>query len=87
MADISKLRFCTYNCRSVKNSMPEVHSLCNKFDIVLLQEHWLLPNELHTLNNIHPDFHSYGMSAVDISRNILVGRPYGGTAILFRNCE
>jgi exonuclease III len=87
MADISKLRFCTYNCRSVKNSMPEVHSLCNKFDIVLLQEHWLLPNELHTLNNIHPDFHSYGMSAVDISRNILVGRPYGGTAILFRKCD
>jgi len=64
----------------LKNSLSAVHSLCNKYDIVLLQEHWLL------LNNVNPDFHPYGLSAVDISSNILVGRPYGGTAILFRKC-
>ena len=77
---------CSFNCRSVKSSLPEVSNLCCKHDFVFLQEHWLLPNELDLLNNIHPDFHSHGLSAVDISHDILVGRPYGGTAILYRKC-
>jgi len=51
---------------------------------LLLQEHWLLPFELDTLNNIHPDFYSSGSSAVDTSASILMGRPYGGTACLYR---
>lgn len=58
--------------------------LCNCYDFILLQEHWLLPDELGLLNCIHDDFISYGLSAVDVSRDILVGRPYGGTAILYR---
>ena len=78
------LRLCTFNCRSVKSSICEVQSLCNDHDIVCLQEHWLLPNELNLLSNIHPEFMSTGISAVDVSRNILVGRPFGGTAILYR---
>jgi hypothetical protein len=83
MANKDRLSVCSYNCRSVKNSLADVHSLCKNYDLVLLQEHWLLPNELHILNNVHPDLHSYGLSAVDISSNILLGRPYGGTAFLF----
>lgn len=74
----------TFNCRSVKNSLFEVNKLCNMYDVVFLQEHWLLPNELDYLNNVHPDFLSVGKSAVDIGRDIIVGRPYGGTAILYR---
>jgi len=75
---------CTFNCRSVKNSVHEVRELCAKFDLILIQEHWLLPNELGMLNNIHPEFMSVAHSAVDISHDVLVGRPYGGTAILYR---
>jgi len=52
---------------------------------VLLQAHWLLPSELDVLNNIHPDFLSRALSAVDATSNILIGRPYGGIAILYRN--
>jgi len=58
--------------------------LCEQHDIVFLQEHWLLPNELGLLNNTHDKFQSFGLSAVDISTDILVGRPFGGTAILYR---
>ena len=65
-------------------SFPELQKLCDINDIVFLQEHWLLPDELHLLNNIHFDFFSYGLSAVDISRYLLVGRPYVGTVILYR---
>ena len=80
------LSVCSYNCRSFKNSLPSVNNLCCQHDIVLLQEHWLIPNDLHLLNNAHVDFMSVGLSAVDLSSDILVGRPFGGTAILFRKC-
>ena len=42
-----KLRFTTYNCRSVKNSIIDVKALCLQNDIIFLQEHWLLPFELN----------------------------------------
>ena len=42
-----------------------------------------MPDKLQLLINIHTDFLACGSSAVDISRDILVGRPYGGTAVLY----
>lgn len=79
-----RLRICTYNCRSIKNSMPDLLRLLDCHDIVCVQEHWLLPIELDSLANVHLDFYATGTSAVDISTNILIGRPYGGTAIFYR---
>ena len=64
--------------------MAEVQQLCDTHDLVLLQEHWLLPNELQLLSGIHVDFFATGSSAVDNGSDILIGRPYGGTAILYR---
>jgi len=84
MMDKQHLNICTYNCRSAKNSFSKLSELCNICDILLLQEHWLLPFELNLLNNINPDFCSHGSSTVDTSSGILVGRPYGGTACLYR---
>jgi len=81
---MSYLRMCTFNCRSVKSSILEDKKLCNRHDLVLLQEHRLLPHDLNTLNDIHPEFLSVGLSAVDTSKDILVGRPYGGTAVLYK---
>ena len=78
------LRVASYNSRSVKNSIKDVIGLCDEHDIVCLQEHWLLPSELVLLSNIHNDFYSISSSAVDITSDILLGRPYGGTAILYR---
>jgi len=83
MENKANLSVCTFNCRSVKNSLDEVQELLNSFDIVMLQEHWLLPTELCMLSELHSDFVATAHSAVDISHGILIGRPYGGTAILF----
>lgn len=80
----NSLSICTFNCRSIKSSVTEVVDLCNKFDIICLQEHWLLPNEISYLSNIHPDFLAVGHSAVNLSQEILIGRPYGGTGILYK---
>ena len=43
-----------------------------------------LPNELDTLNKIHFDFLGIGYSAVELSNDILPGRPCGATGILYR---
>jgi len=83
-AQQNSLSVCSFNCRSVKSSFNEVYELCDAYDFVMIQEHWLLPSELNCLNNVHPDFISLGRSAVDVTSNLLVGRPYGGTAILYR---
>lgn len=76
----------SFNCRSVRNALHDVLALCESYDIICLQEHWLLPCDLGFLNNIHQDFSATGYSAVDLSDGILTGRPYGGTAILYRKC-
>jgi hypothetical protein len=51
---------------------------------VFLQEHWLLPFELDLFSSIHSDFFGFGTSAVDTSVTLLIGRPYGGTGVLYR---
>jgi hypothetical protein len=58
--------------------------LCNVNDLVFIQEHWLLPYVLNMLNNLHANIMAVGKSAVDVTNNVLIGRPYGGTAILFK---
>ena len=80
------LSLCSYNCRSLKKSEVIVHDLCNKYDIMMLQEHWLFPHDLSVLNYFHKDFYGTGMSAIDTSSNLVTGRPFGGTAVLYRKC-
>ena len=78
------IRIATYNCRSLKSSLMDVRSLCSTHDIVFLQETWLLPHDLSILNCIDDDFLSFGNSAVDTNDGFLVGRPFGGLAILWK---
>ena len=77
------LSICSFNCRSAKSSVKEIAQLCDTHHFVLLQETWLLPNEIDFLSSIHTDFYACGHSSVDISNNILIGRPYGGTGVLY----
>ena len=62
-----------------------VKSLCDTHDIILLQEHWLLTSNLHKINQINSNFQCYSLSAMDnkVASGILVGRPFGGVAILW----
>jgi len=83
--DQHSLNFCSFNCCSIKSSFTEVCDLCDSCDFIFIQEHWLLPDELHILNTIHRDFYGVGYSsAVELSNDILSSRPYGGTCILYR---
>ena len=80
----SSLKITTYNCRSIKSSVDSVRNLCNNHDVVLLQEHWLVKDELHILSKLHEDFYAIGVSAMDTDNKLIQGRPFGGVGILWR---
>ncbi|KAJ2946347.1 hypothetical protein O0L34_g12384 [Tuta absoluta] len=74
----------SFNCQGLKRSAEQVRNICSYADIIALQETWLLPHDLGLINNLSTDFAGYTKSAVDTSKGLLKGRPYGGVAILYR---
>ena len=79
------LQISTYNCQSSKRNAGGIQKLCESSDIVFLQEHWLFPSDLVSLNHIHNDYTSFGLSSIDPSASLMTGRPYGGVAVMWRN--
>jgi len=66
----SKIYVCSFSCKSVMNCLLEINRRS------VFKEHWPLLTELSLLNGIHPDFLSHGLSAVDITADVLIGRPW-----------
>ena len=56
----------------------------NSASIIMLQEHWLSDGQLYLLGDISDSFLYSGVSGFDNSE-VLLGRPYGGCAILWRS--
>jgi len=81
------LRIASYNLHGLNQGKSYLPTICDSHDLVLVQEHWLLPNDLDILNSIHCDFIQLSSSAMmdSVSRSVLRGRPYGGVGILVRN--
>ena len=79
---ISQLRIISYNCRGWRGSSPYVSDLLSSCDILLIQEHWLFRENFNVLN-ISDQFIYTAVSGMD-SSNLLVGRPFGGCAIMYR---
>ena len=79
------LQISTYNCQSSKRNAGGIHKICDSSDILFLQEHWLFPTDLSSLNSIHDVFTSFGISSMDPSAGLMAGRPFGGVAVLWRN--
>lgn len=82
----SVLNICSFNMYGFNNGTPMLKCLCNRYDIILVQEHWLLSSELHKLDTVCSDFMSFKLSSMDskASNGILTGRPFGGVAIMWR---
>ena len=47
-----------------------VTDLLGRYDILLLQEHWLNNNQLATFNCYFPGYCVHGISALDSSKNV-----------------
>ena len=78
------LNLCTFNCKNVKTSVPEIIDLCNSHEFVFLQETWMSRAQLPTLSNINNEFVGYGLSSMKDEEQIYTGRPLGGIAVLWR---
>jgi len=80
----SLIRFVSYNCRGWNSGKSLLNnSLLDNCDICLIQEHWLLRDQLCNLN-CFSDFTSFAVSGMD-SCKLLCGHPYGGCGFLIRN--
>jgi len=77
MATRSSLRFLSFYMHGYNQSKDYLSHLCQNFDILFLQEHWLLHSELNLLTARAPNFVVFGSSALDssVSRGILRVRP------------
>ena len=76
------LNLVSFNCRGWNLGQLSVKDLLRSHDICFIQEHWLLQDQLGLLN-VDSDFLSIGVSGMDSSK-LLLGRPYGGCAILYK---
>ena len=52
------------------------------YDIILVQEHWLFPDELAYMSNLSCNFTSFGVTPMTIEDKLHRGRPYGGVGIM-----
>ena len=68
----------------MKTSTDTINKLCNKSQIVLLQEHWLYPDELSLISQLNPNFSGFGLSSMCLDDKLITGRPYGGVRILWQ---
>lgn len=84
VAHDSMIRVCSFNCKNIKSSLPDVIKLCSTNDIIFLQETWLANEELHILCELDDKFYASGISAMDNTQEVRRGRPFGGVAILWR---
>ena len=82
MTEDSCLRLVFYNFRGWNSGVYFLKGIASSFDLCLIQEHWLFPNQLALLDFDH-DFYSCAVSGMD-DGVILSGRPFGGCAIIFR---
>ena len=80
-------RLMTWNVKGVMYGAPYLYSLLNEVDIAVLTEHWLLPEQLNFLENIHPEFKSFSRSDNRLKANFedrIRHTGFGGMAILYR---
>ena len=84
------LRIRSFNMHGLNQGESLLKHMCmnNNFDVLLLQEHWLSPANIHRINDITgADFICYSSSSMskECSSDILRGRPYGGLSIIVNN--
>ena len=85
------LHLVSYNMHGFHQGIPALQDLLEYDttvpDIILVQEHWLTPANLHKFDDFFPEYFSFGCSSMTnrVQSGILFGRPYGGVMSLISN--
>jgi len=84
LLNLSSLSVLSYNCRCFNEfKKPYIQSLLLRSDVLFIQEHWLSDGQLSLLNNLRSLHCSFGVCGFRADE-VLLGRPYRGCAILWK---
>ena len=87
--DRGTLKVISYNMHGFYQGYPLLDELVrsDKPDVMLLQEHWLTPANMHNFDSYFVDYFSFGCSAMakTVETGMLRGRPFGGVITLINN--
>ena len=66
------MHIMSFNCHGFKSCICDITKLCDKYDVVFLQELWLFEDELTILSQVHTDFEGFGISSMDESLSLTI---------------
>ena len=80
------LKLASYNMHGWKNGLPMLDSLFDSNEIIVLQEHWLLPGNTDIINSYKDTFDCVAVSGcLDITEwSEKDSWPFDGVAVLWR---
>ena len=83
---VDGINIVSFNLHGFKNNWHYLHNLLSNNDVIFVQEHWLLPSELHLLHSVSEHFIVFLKSAMEerCNQGLLLGRPIGGVAFFAR---
>ena len=77
-------KFVSFNCRGFQSSEDDVQLLAMQADVLMVQEHWLRPEQFPALGRIGDGEFVYTAVSTMKSGEDCPGRPYGGVAMLWK---
>ena len=80
----NSLNIMSWNCRGLGTSEPYLRFLSDSADIILIQEHWLWPYELHKFSSILSNFSGMGKADDRLTDTSELQRGCGGVGIMWR---
>ena len=82
---MSKLTVTSFNCKGFKNrNFNYISKLFSNCEVMLFQEQWLRSFEFEEFRKVLPDC-EYVSKTIMKDDDIIIGRPYSGVAILWKN--
>jgi exonuclease III len=80
------LNLAAFNIKGFQSNQNYYNELIQKFDILLLQEHWLFNFEQEILKQYHIDFTAFTRHVDDFDPISPISRPrgYGGIAVVYK---
>ena len=83
------LKVVCFNMHGFHQGCPTIEDIITdqKPNIIILQEHWLTPTNLHNFDDHFPDYFAFRCSAMSrcLELGMLRGRPFGGIITLVNN--
>ena len=74
----------SFNCHDIGTSVETIRQLAAEFEIVLLVETWIYPDEFTIVSQISDEMQSFSLSSVSLDKKLLSGRPHSGLSVLWK---